>query len=826
MIKKKLCATLLGILFLLPNICAPSTAFATDTMSVRAKMDAYISFLSEYGSAYWNGNYRGNTSTKDLRIAINSNELSYGLTTGGCVKKDSNGSHLYSNGCTSNIFAGAAQCFGFAKYFCYYLYGSYPQYASGNSIIAGYQKDSEWMYYHRGMGTSACPELQTGDFIRYYPNDSTVHAAIVYSVNSDSNTINVIDCGNGNCQIRKHNLSVTYSQFKGYYQNGKAYVCRYTALSGSASNGENSNISGNNCYTGYVKGTNGALVINSRAASGYQIGRIPESASCKVYPIKSVGMWYYVEYNGVSGYSYGKYISKTAPAELVNPTAPTIELPDSPQIKVDRTTINQGESVTVSWSKDANATEYAVVVTNISTGAKEEYPTTSTQLKLTDLDVGIYDITAYAGNSAVTVPSGNVVHLEVKESEPSAKAPAAPRLQISSTLISVGAEVTASWSKEADATKYTIVITNSQTGRSEEKNTTDTRMVLSGLDVGVYQIQVFSENGSMHSDLSDLIQLVVAEKEVLPGKPVIRLSANTINAGENITISWDADVNASKFEVTYISNMTLNSDTTTRTFYTLSELSAGTYRFTVTAINGSSRVSSDTVTLTVNPQKILPKKPVVKLSSSTIAEGGNITVSWDSDANTEWFFLYYGSSFQQLSDNYSTLSNLAAGTYTIYVEADNQNGSTVSDSVILTVTPVTDTELTTTGYVLGTNGALAINSIAASGNQIGRIPEGESFIIYTGRTSGNWYYVEYNGVKGYAYKTYITTSQPTTRTGIISGTNGALAINSTAASGNQIGRIPEGASCTVFTGRTNGNWYWVKYNGVSGYAYSKYITLQ
>lgn len=822
--RKKLCATLLGISLLLTSITAPTTAFAADTTSVKAKMDVYISFLNGYGPAFWNGNCREDNSTRNLKTAINSNKLSYGLSSRGCVKKDPKGKHLNNNGCTSNIFAGAAQCFGFAKYFCYYLYGSYPQYVTGNSITAGYQNDSQWTYYHKDKGTPACPALQTGDFIRYYPNDSTVHAAIVYSVNSD--VIHVIDCGNGNCQIRKHDLSVTYSQFKTYYENGNAYVCSSKNVPSSTANGGNSNISNDNYYTGYIKGTNGALAINSKASSGNQIGRIPEGERCKVYPGKSVGMWYYVEYNGVSGYSYGTYISKTAPAGYVEPTTPTIDLPNSPQIKVDRTTIKKGESVIVSWSKDANATKYAVVVTNISTGAKEEYPTTNTQLELTNLDVGIYDITAYAGNSAVTVPTGNVVRIKAEESAPSAKALATPRLQLSSTSIFMGAEVTASWSKEANATKYTIVITNSQTGRSEEKSTTDTRMVLSGLGVGAYQVQVFSENDSIRSDLSDPIQLVVAEKEVLPVKPVIRLSANTINAGEDITVSWDADASAKEFEVAYISGMTLNSNTTTRTSYTLTDLSAGTYRFTVTAINGRSRISSDTATLTVNPQKTLPKKPAVKLSSSTIAEGGSVTVSWDADANTEWFFLHYGSSFRQLSDNYSTLSNLTAGTYSIYVEADNSSGSTTSDTVTLTVTAPVVAEPTTSGYVLGTNGALAINNIAASGNQIGRIPEGESCKIYTDRTSGNWYYVEYNGVKGYAYKSYITTTKPTTRTGIISGTNGALAINSTAASGNQIGRIPEGASCTVFTDRTNGNWYWVFYNGVVGYAYSKYITLQ
>ncbi len=62
----------------------------------------------------------------------------------------------------------------------------------------------------------------------------------------------------------------------------------------------------------------------------------------------------------------------------------------------------------------------------------------------------------------------------------------------------------------------------------------------------------------------------------------------------------------------------------------------------------------------------------------------------------------------------------------------------------------------------------------------------------------------------------------------VQGTNGALAINDAPASSpnysNQLGRIPEGCMCTVYPDKASGNWWWVEYNGVSGYAYSKYLT--
>ena len=45
----------------------------------------------------------------------------------------------------------------------------------------------------------------------------------------------------------------------------------------------------NNYYTAKVKGTDGTLMVNSRARSGYAVGFIPEGASCKVYPDRSYG---------------------------------------------------------------------------------------------------------------------------------------------------------------------------------------------------------------------------------------------------------------------------------------------------------------------------------------------------------------------------------------------------------------------------------------------------------------------------------------------------------------------------------------------------------
>ena len=106
--------------------------------------------------------------------------------------------------------------------------------------------------------------------------------------------------------------------------------------------------------------------------------------------------------------------------------------------------------------------------------------------------------------------------------------------------------------------------------------------------------------------------------------------------------------------------------------------------------------------------------------------------------------------------------------------------------------------------------------------------------------SGNWLWVTYNGVSGYSYGKYISRNKPepqpapvnnsgsssNTWTGYVRGTDGSLVINSQPSKGYGIAEIPEGAAVTVYPDRQSGNWYWVTYNGVSGYSYGKYIILQ
>ena len=74
----------------------------------------------------------------------------------------------------------------------------------------------------------------------------------------------------------------------------------------------------NNCYTGYVSGTDGLLAIRAKASSGSKmVGKAYECQPITVNKEMSTSKWLYVEANGVSGYVFYKYVSGNAPASWV-----------------------------------------------------------------------------------------------------------------------------------------------------------------------------------------------------------------------------------------------------------------------------------------------------------------------------------------------------------------------------------------------------------------------------------------------------------------------------------------------------------------------------
>lgn len=115
-------------------------------------------------------------------------------------------------------------------------------------------------------------------------------------------------------------------------------------------------------------------------------------------------------------------------------------------------------------------------------------------------------------------------------------------------------------------------------------------------------------------------------------------------------------------------------------------------------------------------------------------------------------------------DIWYNLSGLSAGTtyyYQFYAKTDRGEVRSEVNSFTTESSAPTPVSNTRTAIVVNTNGQyLAINDRPAASprysNQIGRIPPSGTVTVYTDKTSGNWYYVEYNGVSGYVYGKYLS----------------------------------------------------------------------
>ncbi|MCD8362151.1 MAG: hypothetical protein LUC98_04175 [Lachnospiraceae bacterium] len=200
------------------------------------------------------------------------------------------------------------------------------------------------------------------------------------------------------------------------------------------------------------------------------------------------------------------------------------------------------------------------------------------------------------------------------------------------------------------------------------------------------------------------------------------------------------------------------------------------------------------------------------------------------------------SAISSASSNTGTTSvPVSASVTTVSAESISETGATLYGSW-----SVSGTRPSECGILLGTS----TDSMTKLGSDTIRNYSGSMWYSTSkyGRTlqaGTSYYYQAYVVVSGQTYKGEIksfvtpvsfstgsntssgsTSTVSNTRTGVVRNTAGYLAINSSPSSRSRIGVIPEGASVTVYPDKQSGNWYWVEYNGVSGYSYSKYITLQ
>lgn len=329
-----------------------------------------------------------------------------------------------------------------------------------------------------------------------------------------------------------------------------------------------------------------------------------------------------------------------------------------------------------------------------------------------------------------------------------------------------------------------------------------------------------------------------------------------INSSGQTVLSSKDTPNSTSMDIKYAN---LNDD------LVFNNLGAGNYTMKVVATDNSGRTvevskafsvisntSSNNSTLAINLQKY----PVTLDVGSSYGLRGTITSNYNISVVRGYVINSNGQTVLSSKDTPNStymdikpahlnadliFNNLSAGNYTMRVVAVDASGRTVEASKNFTV-KAKDVYVDNSPNGNGVTGTVAIpssweNLSIRSGPStnyqiVGSMNNGAKCTVYPNKTSNGWYYVNYNGIWGYASGNQINinnSSTTNTRTGIVNIPSSwtDLSIRTGPSTNYQIvGGMPHGARCTVYPDKASNGWYYVEYNGVSGYAAGNRINLQ
>ena len=169
---------------------------------------------------------------------------------------------------------------------------------------------------------------------------------------------------------------------------------------------------------------------------------------------------------------------------------------------------------------------------------------------------------------------------------------------------------------------------------------------------------------------------------------------------------------------------------------------------------------------------------------------------------------------------------LSAGIYYLKYTASDESGNSVSwisDAFEVVANEKAPDENVVTATVLIPDNFenLSIRTGSSTNYEIiGSMNNTEKCKVYTDKTQNGWYYVEYNGIYGYAAGNYIyLPSETKVGTVNIPSYFENLYIRTGPSTDYKIlGFMLDGEKCTIFTDKTKNGWYFVEYNGIYGYA--------
>ena len=174
--------------------------------------------------------------------------------------------------------------------------------------------------------------------------------------------------------------------------------------------------------------------------------------------------------------------------------------------------------------------------------------------------------------------------------------------------------------------------------------------------------------------------------------------------------------------------------------------------------------------------------------------------------------------------------------YSEYTSAVSANNSTSSNTTNSTSSINTQSTIKVNSPV----GLWLLQSPSMQGKQIQVMPNGASLKVLGTSANGLWTKVEYNGVTGWCYTQYTsaatnnaassnttnsTNSTSSQTSASVTSPIGLWLLQSPSMQGQKIEVMPSGASLKVLGTSANGSWIKVQYNGITGWCYKEYTTM-
>jgi len=187
---------------------------------------------------------------------------------------------------------------------------------------------------------------------------------------------------------------------------------------------------------------------------------------------------------------------------------------------------------------------------------------------------------------------------------------------------STGESITINWTASANATKYGLSVWKPPYGNDKylvfDNYVTGTSKNIGTLPAGTYQVNMMPYNDSGGGPISNIIYFTVAAPAapVLPGSMTMS-AKSTYSTGENITISWTASSNATKYGLSvwkppYNSDAYLVWDNfVTGTSKNIGALPAGSYRANMKPYNDAGGgTDSNSIDFTVVAPVVVAPAPI------------------------------------------------------------------------------------------------------------------------------------------------------------------------------------------------------------------------